>query len=183
MEHNKLAFLGIVLAAVMLITGAALAAETGMKSPVIQCFMCGMDIHTDGNLHVKLVFKDGAIKYVDDLGEAAKALAMHKEHIARIVVFDHTTGKEIESQKAFALVGSKFKPLFQTMSPDQVLFFEKKADAEKALKKWSGRVATFDDAITALTAAKACDDKGPAGEKGCGCGGTEKKSCGHEGHH
>ena len=190
MEQKKLTLIGIALTAALLIAGAATAAETGGKIP-IQCFMCGMNIHTEGNLHVKLSFKDGAIKYVDDLGEAAKALAMHKDHIEKTLVFDHTTGKEILSQKAFALVGSKFKPAFQTMSTEQVLFFEKKADAEKAAKKLGGRVMTFDEAIAGIGNVP---DKGGActghGEK---CGGSEMKSCGageascgcggHEGNH
>jgi hypothetical protein len=162
------------------------AAETGGKAPSIQCFMCGMNIHTEGNLHVKFYFKDDAIKYVDDLGEAAKALAAHKDHIARTIVFDHATGKEIPSQKAFALVGSKFKPSFQTMSPDVALFYEKKADAEKAAKKLGGRVMTFNEAIAGI--GKPPDKGGSCTPQSEKCGGDEDGKGhgghgGHEGHH
>jgi nitrous oxide reductase accessory protein NosL len=134
-----------------LVTTGVLAADPGQIP--IQCFMCGMKIHAEGNLHVKFVFKDGAIRYVDDLGEVAKAAKEHKDHISKTLVFDHGSGKAIPADKAFALVGSKFKPAFETMSPDVVLFYEKKADAQKAAKKHGGKVTTFDDALKAASKA------------------------------
>ena len=165
MRTGRNTVLAVVFAVMALVASDASAAETGGKAS-LQCFMCGMDIHTDANLHVKLVFKDGVIKYVDDLGEAAKALGVHKDHVAKVIVFDHGSGKDVLSQKAVAVIGSKFKPPFQTMSPEVVLFFEKKTDAEKAIKKWGGKVGTFDDAIAA--AGKADHEHGAGGDKDMG---------------
>lgn len=185
MKNGRYATVAMIALAVALYATGAPAAEAGGKA-AIQCFMCGMNVHIEGNLHVKFYFKDGAIKYVDDLGEAAKALKEHKDHIEKTQVFDHDTGKAIPAGKAFALTGSKFKPAFMTMSPDVVLFYEKKAGAVKAAKKLGGRVTTFDDVIAGI---------GKAPVKGGACTGQTEKCAGdddgkghgghggHEGHH
>ncbi|MBI5527286.1 MAG: hypothetical protein HY897_13205 [Deltaproteobacteria bacterium] len=173
MTKTKTIITAGVVTAVALAATRVMAADPGQVS--IQCFMCGMKIHTEGNLHVKFVFKDGAIKYVDDLGEAAKAIKEHKDQISKTVVFDHDSGKAIPADKAFALAGSKFKPAFQTMSADVVLFYEKKADAEKAAKKLGGKVTSFDEALKAAS-------KSGGGHGGHVDTGEKSSPGGHEGH-
>ena len=69
------------------------------------------------------------------------------------------------------------------MSPDVVLFYDKKADAEKAAKKHGGRVTTFDEAIAGT--GKAPDKGGACTGQETKCGGDNdgKGHGGHEGHH
>lgn len=111
------------------------------------CPYCGMDREKFSHSRMLIVYDDGTEDGLCSLHCAAVNLAIHIDKTPKaIYVGDYNTGKLIDAEQAFWVVGGN-KPGVMTTRAKWA--FKEKTDVELFIQKEGGVAASFDDAVKA----------------------------------
>ncbi|MDY6971937.1 MAG: nitrous oxide reductase accessory protein NosL [Thermodesulfobacteriota bacterium] len=111
------------------------------------CQYCGMDRGAFGHSRVLVEYDDGTSEGTCSLHCAAIDLAINIDKSPKAVwVGDYNTKTLVDVEKAFWVVGGSRRGV---MTKTAKWAFARREDAEGFVKKYGGRLATFDEAIKA----------------------------------
>lgn len=109
------------------------------------CKYCGMDRQKFSRSRMHVDFEDGSFQGTCSLYCAALDLALTLDKTPKTIrVADYGTEKLIDAETAVWVIGGSVQGVM-TQNPKWA--FEKKVAAEKFIKQYGGRLATFDAAL------------------------------------
>ncbi len=108
------------------------------------CHICGMNLKMFYKTNHAIKLKDGKVRQYCSIRCLAIDYPKIKDNIKDILVVDAKSGRFVDANKAFYVVGSKIKG---TMSKVSKIAFLKKEDAKEFQKRFGGRVVTFEEAF------------------------------------
>ncbi|HTP66718.1 MAG TPA: nitrous oxide reductase accessory protein NosL [Geobacteraceae bacterium] len=128
----------------LLLTGAGAIAAEKMESPK-ECKSCGMDRWAFANSRMTIVYADGTTAGMCSLNCAVVEMKANKrKKVKSLSVADYGTRKLIDARSAIWVLGGS-KSGVMTEMPKWA--FARKEDAQKFVREYGGRVATFDEAL------------------------------------
>ena len=127
----------------MAATGA-FAAVPGVEAPD-SCAVCGMSRPGFAKSRMLITYEDGSTFGTCSIACVSGELAK-KEKVKSVEVGDYTTSKLIDAKTAVWVINPKKRGV---MSAVAKWAFASKNDAEAYLKKNGGKLATWDEALTA----------------------------------
>ncbi len=108
------------------------------------CHVCGMSLKMFYKTSHAVKLKDGKARQYCSIRCLVVDYPKIKDNIKEILVVDAKSGKMIDANKAFYVVGSKVKG---TMSKVSKVAFAKKEDAKEFQKEFGGKIVSFKEAF------------------------------------
>jgi len=164
---KRLVITGILFMIGMIVT-VALAAVSKVEPPD-SCEVCGMKRPAFAKSRMLITYEDGSTFGTCSIACVSDELAKKEKKVKSVQVGDYISEKLIDVKSAVWVINAKKRGV---MSPVAKWAFAGKTDADAYIKKNGGKLATWDEALTA-----ACDERKGDDAKGtkAGCNCCDKK--------
>jgi copper chaperone NosL len=152
-------------------TATLLFAGVSKVEPPESCAVCGMSRSGFAKSRMLITYEDGSSFGTCSIACVSGELAGKEKKVKGIQVGDYTTEKLIDAKSAVWVINAKKRGIMSSVAK---WAFAAKGDADAYLKKNGGKIATWDEALTAAAEEHKSDDV--KGEKaGCDCCNKNKK--------
>ena len=155
--------------AISLSATMTLAAVSKVEPPD-SCALCGMSRPGFAKSRMLITYEDGSSFGSCSIACASDELAKKEKKVKSIQVGEYNSEKLMDARSAVWIINPKQRGI---MSPVAKWAFNSKSEAEAYVKSKGGKLATWDEALSAAAAEKG--DAATGGTPGCNCCDKKKK--------